>query len=205
MAQPARARFSYSAYLALERETDRRHEYLDGEAWMMASGTPRHSKIKANLLIQVGVALDDGPCQPYDSDLKIRVLDTGLATYPDLTIICGPVERHPDDRNALTNPSVLFEVLSDSTEAWDRGGKFAHYRRISSLQQYVLVNTRDQRVEVYTRQDDGSWLFVDHGPGMAAPLVAISASLSVASVYRNLPEEPATEPTTEQSAGPPEG
>ncbi len=110
MAETPRGRLSYADYLALEQETGVRHEFLDGDAVAMAGGTPRHSKLKLHLGGLAFAGLGDHPCQAYDSDLKIRVPATGLATYPDLSVICGPLAHDTEDRNAVTNPTVLFEV-----------------------------------------------------------------------------------------------
>lgn len=183
-------RLSYADYLALEREAGLRHGFLDGRVWQRQGGSPRHSKLKTNLAGLVGAALGDGPCQPYGSDLKVRNPTSGLATYPDLTIVCGPLQRHPDDRNAVTNPAVWFEVLSPSTEAWDRGGKFAHGRELESLQAYVLVNATAARVEVYTRGEGGAWILRAYGPGATATVPTLAAGIDVDRLYRNLPDEP---------------
>src|SRR5215203_2949758 len=133
MAELARKRLTYAEYIQLERETETRHEFLEGQVWAMSGGTARHSRIKMNLGALLSSALANGECQPYDSDWKIRVPETGFATYPDLSVICGGIERHPEDENAATNPAVVVEVLSDSTEAWDRGTKFEHLGQIPSL------------------------------------------------------------------------
>ncbi|MBT3219899.1 MAG: Uma2 family endonuclease [Proteobacteria bacterium] len=180
-------RITYTEYLGLELRMDARHEFLNGEAWAMAGGSPRHSRIKMNLYGLFFNTLGDGPCQPYDSDLKIRVVETGLATYPDLAVVCWPLEPHTDDRNAVTNPVVLVEVLSGSTEAWDRGGKFAHYRRIPSLQHYVLVSQNIERIEHFVRQEGGSWQLTEHGPGEVVVLKATGQKIPIDEVYRNLP------------------
>ena len=194
MGQPARKhRLSYQDYLALERETDLRHEFLDGEAWAMAGGTLRHSALKVNLGGLMFVALRGRPCRAYDADAKTIVPDTGLATYADLAVLCGPPEPAPHDRHALTNPVVLFEVLSPSTEAWDRGGKFHHYRHLGSLQHYVLLTTEQPRVEVFTRGEGGSWILRTYGPGDRVALPAIEVELSVDELYADLPEEPVEE------------
>ena len=189
MAEPARKReFTYADYLELEQETGVRHEFVDGEAFAMAGGTPRHSKLKTNLVRHVGNGLDRGPCQPYDSDLKIRVPDTGLASYPDLAVICGPILRDEEDRNAVTNPTLLAEVLSPSTEGWDRGGKFSHLQRLPTLRHYVLVSADTQQVEHFERQADGSWRYTRHTEGEVA-FSDLGFSLSLADLYANLPED----------------
>ena len=118
MGGPARHRaYTYAEYLALEQETGLRHEWLDGEAWAMSGGTPRHSRMSVNLAAAFVNTLGDGPCQPYNCDMKVRVSETGLATYPDLAIACGPVAYDPEDENAVVNPTVLVEVPSRSTAA----------------------------------------------------------------------------------------
>lgn len=180
---------SYADYLALEASTGARHEFLDGEAWMMTGGTVRHSAVKTNLTAVVQGALRGHPCRAYDSDLKVRVLATGLATYPDLAVICGEIARHPEDRHALTNPTLLAEVLSEGTEAWDRGGKFAHYRTIATLRHMLLVNVDTACIELFTRMDDGSWRLTEHRAGGTLALPAIGVEIAVDEVYRDLPEE----------------
>ncbi len=182
---------SYQDYLALEKETDLRHEFLHGVAWAMAGGTVEHSALKSNLMMAVGAALRGHPCRPYDSDLKIHIEDTGLFTYPDLTVICGKVLRSSQDANALTNPSLLVEVLSPSTESWDRGAKFAHYRRVPTLSYYLLVSLEPRRVELYARQPDGRWMLSEHGPGEQIELPSLEISISVDEIYADLPEAPA--------------
>ena len=195
MALPAEKPYlSYADYLALEADTGVRHEYLDGEAWAMAGGTLRHSAIKTNLTIAVGLALRGRPCRAYDSDAKMLVTDTGLATYPDLAIVCGPVAQAAQDRHAAVNPTVLFEVLSPSTEAWDRGEKFRHYRHLGSLQQYVLISADTARVEVFTRGLEGTWVMREAGPGGQIALDSVQISIEVDELYADLPDDAATAP-----------
>jgi Uma2 family endonuclease len=187
MAKPAPKRLSYVEYLRLERKQERRYEYLDGDAWAMAGGSPRHSAIKSNLMVLLGNALRGRPCRAFDSDLKVRVLDTGLATYPDLTVICGALELHPEDPNAATNPAMLVEVVSKETEAWDRGGKFAHYRRIRSLQHYLIVSQDIERIEHYTQQDGGAWRLTEHAPGESIAIAALGIEIPSRPIYEDLP------------------
>lgn len=177
---------TYAEYLELERSTDMRHEYLAGEAWMMSGGTPRHAGIKTNLTVAVAASLRKSPCRTYDADLKIRVVATGLATYPDLSVICGGLETHPEDPNAAVNPTALFEVLSPSTEARDRGGKFQHAQQIPSLRHYVLVSQDEPLVEVYSRSE-GGWLYTTHRAGEQIALTGLGATLAVDDLYLDLP------------------
>lgn len=189
MAVPAKKRLTYPEYLALEREHDVRHEFLGGVAWAMAGGSVRHARVKMRLTLHLGGALAGRACEPFDSDLKVRVLETGFATYPDLTVVCGGDERHPEDSHAVTNPTLLAEVLSPSTEAWDRGEKFAQYRRIASLRHYLLVRAEEPHIEHYQRQDDGSWRLSDHRAGDIVVLDALGVSLTVTDLYSGIPTE----------------
>lgn len=187
---PTRRALTYDQYLALEQETGVRHEWLRGEAWAMAGGTQRHSAVATNLTGELYAALRGKPCRLYNSDAKVRIDDTDLSTYPNLSVVCGELARSPLDRHASTNPTVLIEVLSPSTERWDRGGKFHHYRRLASLQHYVLVSVAELRVEVFTRADDETWnLRVVEGTG-TVDLTAIDVTLDLAAIYADLPAEP---------------
>lgn len=189
MAEAARKRLSYAEYLALERETDVRHEFLDGQVWAMAGGTPQHSAIKTNIATLFRDALRGTSCRPYDSDLKVRVGATGLATYPDLTVICGRLERDTEDTNAAVNPVLIVEVLSKDTERWDRGGKFGHYRKLPSLRHYLLVSQTEVCVEHFERQESGLWLFGEHGLGDMVRLGGLDIELRVDPIYEDLPDE----------------
>ena len=195
MTAPTHTGLTYAAYLRLERETDTRYEFLDGQVWAMSGGTARHSAIKVNLVALLRGALRDGPCRPYDSDWKIRVPESGLATYPDVSVICGGIERHPEDENAATNPVLIVEVLSDSTEAWDRGTKFEHVSQIPSLRHYVLVSHDQAHVELYTRKPGDRWELVRYRAGEQVPLDAIGVTIAVDEIYRDLPDEPAESAT----------
>jgi Uma2 family endonuclease len=128
--------------------------------------------------------LRDGRCRAFDSDLRVRVPGTGLATYPDVTVVCGPRELDPTDEDAVTNPTLLVEVLSRSTEEYDRGDKFEHYKRFPSLRQYLLVSPREHSIEVWTRDDSGSWSVRILREGETADLASIGCRLDVAELYQ---------------------
>ena len=115
---------------------------------------------------------------------------TGLATYPDVTVICGPIDRDPEDANAATNPTVIVEVLSDSSEAYDRGDKFAHYRQIASHRTYVLVSQHEPRIEIYRRNPDDTWTLEDARPGVEARIPGL-CSIPVSAVYADVELPPA--------------
>ena len=144
---------------ALEEETDTRHELINGVAYAMSGGSPRHARIKTNLLLAVGTRLAGSDCRAADSDQKVRVPATGGGFYADLTVICGAYIFDTDDDYAVVNPTTLFEVLSASTQDHDRGTKFQHYRRLESLREYVLVSQDEARVEVRRRVEGGWFVF----------------------------------------------
>jgi Uma2 family endonuclease len=125
-------------------------------------------------------------CYPFSSDLRIRIRATGLATYPDVTVVCGDLERDPQDPNAAVNPVVLVEVLSASTEEYDRGEKSAHYRKIPSLREYLLVSHRERRIDRW-RRDDGEWELEGAGSGEVLHLAALGIDLAVDAVYERSP------------------
>jgi Uma2 family endonuclease len=183
MARPAPARMTYAEYLAAEAVAEVRHEFLNGEVWAMAGGTPEHGALAVSMTLALGAALRAKPCRGYSSDVRVRIPDTGLSTYPDLSVVCGPLETAPDDKDAITNPIVLVEVLSDSTEAYDRGAKWAHYRRIPSLREYVLVSQAEPRIEVFRRIDAGRWELLEARPGETIELQSLGVLLDVATVY----------------------
>ena len=177
---------SYEEYLAAERESTVRHEYLRGEVFAMAGGTPEHAALAMAIGVQLGTALGKHPCSVFGSDLRVRVEATDLSTYPDISVICDHLERSKVDPNAVTNPVLLVEVLSDATEAYDRGEKFAHYRQIPSLREYVLVSQRRPMIEVYRKNGAGQWvLFEVHG-GEFFELESLGGvTLGVDYIYRN--------------------
>jgi Uma2 family endonuclease len=170
-------------YLALEAASNVKHEYLDGQIYAMAGGSPDHAGLQAAVTGLLFPQLRAGRCRAYGSDLRIHVLATGLSTYPDVTIVCGPREIDPADKNSVTNPTVLVEVLSPSTEDYDRGEKFAHYKHIPTLLQYALVSQEEHRVEVWTRGAEGGWTSVVSTDGEVADLGSIGARLDVRELY----------------------
>ena len=184
MCDTPRGPMTFAEYLALEAASETKHEFLNGEIFAMAGGTPEHGALTANVIRLLGTALIDRPCIVYTSDVRIRVLATGLRTYPDVSVACGSIERDPEDKNTIVNPVALVEVLSDSTEAYDRGEKFAHYRRIPSLRDYLLVSQHESRIEHYRRNDDGTWTLRDVELAGVVQL-SIGCELSVSAVYRN--------------------
>jgi Uma2 family endonuclease len=184
MSAPVHAvHYDWREYLALEGGSNVKHEYLDGQIYAMAGGTPEHAALQVAVPNLLFPQLRAGRCRAHGSDLRIRVLATGLATYPDVTIVCGPREVDPEDKNSVTNPTLLVEVLSPSTEDYDRGEKFAHYKRIPTLRQYVLVSSDQHRVEVWSCDADGAWTVVVSKDGDVADLASIGSKLDVRELY----------------------
>lgn len=176
---------SYAEYVALERVADRKHEYVNGRVYAMAGGSPEHARLAGAMIAALTSALAGKPCAPFSSDLRVRVVATGRSTYPDVTVICGRLEHAGEDDDAVTNPAVIVEVLSDSTESDDRGDKWAHYQRIPSLREYVLVSQRSKRIEVYSRdaEQHDLWHYRDHAAGARAALPSVDITLSVDAIY----------------------
>jgi Uma2 family endonuclease len=187
MNEPARKRsFTFAEYLAQERASDTKHELANGETFAMAGATIEHGRLASRVTGVLLAQLRGRPCEAFSSDVRVRVLATGLATYPDLSVVSGRLERDPEDENTIVNPVVLIEVLSDGTEAYDRGEKFSHYRRIPSLKEYALISQRSPRIEVFRRNEDGkSWTLYVVEASESVRLVSIECDLSVDEVYAN--------------------
>jgi len=181
--EPAR-KMTYAEYLAFEEAAETKHEFVDGQVIAMAGGTLEHSRLQAEVAYQLRRQLEGSECRVLSSDGRVRIESTSSARYPDVSVVCGEVERAGDDPEGLANPVLLVEVLSPSTERSDRGEKFAHDKHIASLQEYVLVSQEDPRIEVFRRTDDG-WLLNEAGPGETLELRSIDATLDVDALYRD--------------------
>jgi Uma2 family endonuclease len=177
--------YTFADYLALERDSEVRHEFDAGEILAMSGGTARHSALAARMIIALGNTCAPG-CTVFTSDMRVRVVATGRATYPDVSMVCGPIEYDPEDaaRTTITNPALLVEVLSVTTEKGDRGNKWMHYQQISSLQEYILVS-QDARVEIFRRTLSGSWEYFEAREGNVR--LASGPMLDLAVLYADLP------------------
>jgi len=183
--QPAAAqRLTYDEYLVLERTSESKHEYVGGEVYAMAGGTPEHGRLAIAFAGLLTSALRGRPCAVFSADVRVRIESTGRATYPDLSVVCGSLEPARDDTDAITNPIVLVEVLSDSTEASDRGDKWSHYQRLASLREYVLVSSREPRIEVFRRVADG-WHYEEARAGAAIRLESLGVEVPVDEIFRD--------------------
>ena len=149
----------------------------------MAGASEEHNLIVTNIVATLWIALRQRPCKVYPSDLRVKIPSTGLYTYPDASVLCDRPEFEDDAADTLLNPQVIFEVLSEFTEDYDRGTKFKHYRSITSFREYVLVSQTEILVEHSTRQDDGSWLLRDHHAGGRLVLASTGCEIAVDELY----------------------
>ena len=175
-------------YLRIERDAEYRSEYYQGEMFAMAGGTRRHSQVAACIIRVLGNRLLGKGCQIYTSDLKVRTEPNGLYTYPDVTIVCGKPIQMEDEPHVIVNPKILFEVLSPSTEAHDRGFKFHQYKHIESLTEYVLVSQSEALVEWFSREAGQPWTKYSEARGLNGILVLASLGIEVplAEIYQDV-------------------
>lgn len=176
------SRMTYPEYLALEEESETKHEWIDGRVYDMAGGTPEHARLQMRIGVALTAALGNKPCAPFSSDLRVHIVAARRSTYPDVTVICDGITRADVDPHAATNPTVIVEVLSPSTEADDRGEKWALYQRIPSLQHYVLVAQHRPWIEVYTRTELG-WHYAQSVSGETVRLAALDVTFAVDDIY----------------------
>jgi Uma2 family endonuclease len=180
-------RITPQEYLELERKAEIKSEYLDGEMFAMSGATREHAKVVLNIGTELNIQFVDRPCEVYVQDLRVKVSATGLYTYPDIAAVCGEPQFEDDHFDTLINPQLIIEVLSRSTESYDRGRKFAHYRAIESLHEYVLVSQTECRIERYLRQEDGNWLYTEcTDPDGSIELTSIACRLSLARTYHKV-------------------
>ena len=161
MSTAPRETWSVQDYLAFERTSAEKHEYLDGDIYLMTGASANHNLIVGNIYASLHAQLRQRPCVVYPSDLRVKVSQTGLYTYPDISVTCDTPQFEDTQQDTLLNPTVIVEVLSPSTENYDRGKKFQHYRTLDSLQEYLLAAQDSPRLERYLRQENEQWLFSD--------------------------------------------
>jgi len=177
--------YTFGDYLVLERDSEVKHEFDGGDILAMSGGTARHSALAAKIVTAMEVTRPPG-CTVFTSDMRVRVVATGRATYPDVSMVCAPMEYDPEDaaRTTITNPALLVEVLSVTTEKGDRGNKWMHYQRISSLQEYILVS-QEARVEIFRRTPSGTWEYFEVREGNVR--LASGPALDLSVLYAGLP------------------
>jgi Uma2 family endonuclease len=178
-----RPRYTFAEYLEIERRSrEVKHEYVAGEIFAMAGGTVEHSALATAFAGLLFNHLRGGPCRPHGSDLQISIRTAEVATYADVAVICEPVERDPESPSHVTNPRIIVEVLSPTTERYDREQKRLYYQQLSSLGEYVLVCQDRRRVEVWCRASEG-WTHSAHEAGGSVPLRSIDFVLDVDDLY----------------------
>lgn len=183
MSTARRLHYSYAEYLDVERMSSVKHEFLDGEIYAMAGGTPEHSRLATRVTTLLETHLSG--CATFNSDLKINVMATGLSTYPDGSVVCGSLVRDPKDELAVTNPTILVEVTSKSTEDYDRGDKLSHYKQVDSLKAVLIVAHAAKRITAVVRSENG-WLTTDYRAGERLHLPVPPIELGVDEVYAAL-------------------
>ena len=176
-------RMTPAEYLALERASTERHEFHNGEIFAMSGATREHNLCAGNILAELRAALRNRRCEAYGSDMKVRVEDGGRYVYPDVSAVCGGPHFADAHDDVLTNPQLIVEVLSDSTERFDPGDKFALYRGVASIAEVLLVLQSAPRVERYVRQSDGAWLLREYGAGARVPIDVLGCALAVDEIY----------------------
>jgi Uma2 family endonuclease len=178
-------------HLIMERASPIRHQFFRGEVFAMAGASRRHNLIVTNIVGALWSALRDRPCEVYPSDMRVKVEATGSYAYPGVTLVCGPPSLEDEHGDTLLNPLLLFEVLSDSTESFDRGEKFEHYRAIPSLAEVVFVSQKQAHVEHFERQADGSWPLREYRAGQRLVLPAPGCEVAVDDLYLKVFPTPA--------------
>ena len=187
-----RSKLTPEEYLAFERSSELKHEYANGEIFAMSGGTRAHSLVSGNVLGELRSALSERDCEVHGSDMRIKVPVTGRYVYPDASVVCGDALFEDDEQDTLLNPKVIIEVLSKSTEPYDRGDKFENYQTLVSLREYVLLSQKKIRVEHYSLQSDGTWILRVLGAGERLALPSIGCEIAVDRIYLKVFKRPAS-------------
>jgi Uma2 family endonuclease len=193
MSTATKLKYTPEEYLALERKSPTKHEYSRGEIFAMAGTSRPHKLIAGNFFAEIRAQLKGRRCEAYITEMRVSVTATGLYTYPDVVVVCGERLFQDSEVDTLLNPTVIAEVLSESTEAYDRGAKFRNYRRIPSLREYVLIAQDRMSVERYTRQGD-EWVLTEAaGPDAELRLDSIDCSVPLRLIYERVEFPPVEE------------
>jgi Uma2 family endonuclease len=184
MSTQPKTRYTPEEYLALERKAAYKSEYYNGEIFAMAGASRRHVLIVTNLVAELRAQLKKRDCEVYSADMRLNVAPTGPYTYPDVIVVCGEPQFSDEQKDTLINPNVIVEVLSESTQGYDRGGKFEQYRTLESFKEYVLVAQDKPHVEHFTRQSDNRWILTEtNNMEDSIELSSIGCSLPLAEIY----------------------
>ena len=187
MGKPEIKYITQEEYLTSERLATEKHEYFEGEIFAMSGASIPHNIIFKNTFIDLGVKLKGKGCQPFGSDLRIFIPENTLYTYPDLSIICGQVETTDDKFDTATNPTVIFEILSKSTGGYDKGAKFTLYRKIKSLQEYIMIDSEQMMVIKQIRNNDNSWQLTEYtGLEQTFELNSVNLKMQLSEIYEGV-------------------
>lgn len=180
-------RMTAAEYLAIERAAEFRSEFFNGEMFAMAGAAGEHNRIKENFGGELYTKLKGGPCESFSTDQRVLVSPTGLYTYPDILVVCGEVEFADGLFDTIVNPRVIVEVLSDSTEAYDRGTKFRQYRQIPTLQEYILIAQKEPAIDQFVRQPNGLWVLTAYSQlDETFRMSAVPLEIAMADIYRRV-------------------
>jgi Uma2 family endonuclease len=184
MSAAPKIKYTEAEYLAMERESDIKHEFYRGEIFAMAGTSPNHDRIVIDTISSLNAQLRKSPCEVFSSEIRVRVNLTRSYMYPDIKVVCGEREFTKDNPSSLLNPTLIIEVLSPSTAEYDRAGKSFEYRKLTSLQEYILIAQDEPRVEHYVRQSDEKWSLIDiTGLDAVIELKSIPCTLALADIY----------------------
>lgn len=179
--------YSIEEYLQLEAESDIRHEYHNGEIFAMAGGTRNHGKLGGNIITRLTLIEENRPCTSFNGDVKIRIDSSNKFVYPEASVVCGQVKGSQHDPESITNPILIVEVLSDSTEAYDRGEKFRLYRSLPSFQEYILIDQKRPIVSIYRKKDDKIWEMEEVvGLDQVVSLRSLDAEIKMSDLYQKV-------------------
>ena len=186
MGEKVLATYSIAEYLAWEQAAELRHEFHNGELFAMAGGTRNHGKLGANIITELTIIERKNGCTTYNGDVKIRIEASNRFVYPEASVVCGKIETSVHDADSITNPVLVAEVLSDSTEAYDRGAKFRLYQQLPAFREYLLIDQHRPVVTVFYRREDKIWEMREvMGLDQSIPLQSLDANIQMADLYRN--------------------
>jgi Uma2 family endonuclease len=186
MGNLAHKKITVAKYFEIERESSEKHEYFEGELFAMAGGKKNHNLIISNLIAIFHGFFKNKQCVVYPSDMKVAIDKYSHYTYPDISLVCGTSEFVNETEDSLINPIVVIEVVSESTEKYDRGKKFQSYRMISSLKEYILVSTEYKKIEIFTRSDNNKWILSESDNSGIIKLNSIEYELKLEDVYEKV-------------------
>jgi len=187
MSSLPKTRFTPEEYLAMDRQSEYKNEYFDGEIFAMTGASRKHNLISVNVASSLNSQLTDRDCEVYASDMRVKVNPTGLYTYPDVVVVCGVPGFEDKETDTLLNPTVIIEVLSKTTEGYDRGDKFEHYRSIESLSEVVLIAQDKHHIEHYRRQEGGQWVLTEtNNLQDRIKLTSINCELALHDIYKKV-------------------